>query len=182
AAHLVHVARGHTEGVILDLPEGSQSFSREEAVKRVRALVEQQVEELHARLPQGETLPPCALHVMIGEPTDVIREFESDLDAELVIVGTHGRKGLSRLLLGSVAEHVVRACSAPVLVVHNAPDVPEIEPPCADCLSIRQASGFQKLWCANHQRHDRPHAYHFVSRNVRQHPNHPLTVPMGATR
>ncbi|MEZ4370473.1 MAG: universal stress protein [Polyangiaceae bacterium] len=182
AAHLVHVARRHMDGVILDLPEGTQSLDREEAVKRVRAVVEREIESLHARWPSDQALPPCALHVMVGEPSEVIRDFESDIDAELVVVGTHGRKGLSRLLLGSVAEHVVRACTAPVLVVHNAPDVPAIEPPCPDCLSIRQASGFQKLWCANHQRNDRPHAYHFVGRNVRQHPNHPLVFPMGAQR
>ncbi|MCA9643881.1 MAG: universal stress protein [Polyangiaceae bacterium] len=182
AAHLVHVARGHMDGVILDLPEGSQSLNREEAVSRVRSVVEGEIERLRGAWPSEESIPPCALHVMVGEPTEVIRELEADLEAELVVVGTHGRKGLSRLLLGSVAEHVIRACSVPVLVVHNAPDVPKIEPACPDCLSIRQASGFQKLWCANHQRHDRPHAYHFVGRNVRQHPNHPLVFPMGAQR
>lgn len=178
-AHFVHVVRPLGDGVILDLPDGNKSFTREEAVARVRSVVEAEIEASRAKMPPSDTLPPCALHVLIGEPTEIIRELETDLDAELIVVGTHGRKGLSRLILGSVAEHVVRACSAPVLVVHNAPDVPQIEPPCPDCLAIRQASGFQKLWCANHQRHDRPHTYHFVGRNTRQHPNYPLVFPMG---
>ncbi|MCA9628122.1 MAG: universal stress protein [Myxococcales bacterium] len=181
-AHLVHVARSLGDGVLLELPDGNKSLTREDAVKEVRELVEKEMEVQYARLPQGEVLPPCALHVLVGEPTEAIHELERDLDAELVVVGTHGRKGISRLILGSVAEHLVRACTAPVLVIHNAPDVPKIEPPCPDCLRIRQASGFQELWCARHARHDRPHAYHFVGRNVRQHPNHPLVFPMGASR
>lgn len=42
---------------------------------------------------------------------------------DLVVMGTHGRTGLSRLFLGSVAEHVVRAAPCPVLIVRcNAPE------------------------------------------------------------
>jgi nucleotide-binding universal stress UspA family protein len=39
--------------------------------------------------------------------------------ADLVVVGTHGRRGLSRLVLGSVAEHIVRLSSCPVMVVRS---------------------------------------------------------------
>ena len=38
---------------------------------------------------------------------------------DLIVIGTHGRKGVSRLLLGSVAERVVRAAPCPVLTVHH---------------------------------------------------------------
>ncbi len=41
--------------------------------------------------------------------------------AELVIIGTHGRRGLKRLLLGSVAEGLVRQCVVPVMLVRPAP-------------------------------------------------------------
>jgi len=40
-------------------------------------------------------------------------------DADLIVIGTHGRSGLSRLLLGSVAEGVVRGASVPVLLVRG---------------------------------------------------------------
>ena len=39
--------------------------------------------------------------------------------ADLIVIGTHGRSGLSRLLLGSVAEEVVRGASVPVLLVRG---------------------------------------------------------------
>ncbi len=39
----------------------------------------------------------------------------------MIIVGSHGRTGLKRMLLGSVSEHVVRHAPCPVLVVHERP-------------------------------------------------------------
>ena len=41
-------------------------------------------------------------------------------DVDLIVIGTHGRTGVSRLLIGSVAEKVVRHASCPVLVVPHA--------------------------------------------------------------
>jgi len=43
----------------------------------------------------------------------------NELKADLIVIGTHGRRGLSRALLGSVAERVVRSASCPVLTVHG---------------------------------------------------------------
>ena len=51
-------------------------------------------------------------------PLDAINEVIDETNAELVVMGTHGRRGLPRALLGSVAEKVVRACKVPVLTVH----------------------------------------------------------------
>ena len=48
---------------------------------------------------------------------DAIVDYAKDVHADLIIVGTHGRSGMSRLLMGSVAEHVVRSAACPVLVV-----------------------------------------------------------------
>lgn len=56
-----------------------------------------------------------------GDPVEVIlRVAESGYD--LLVMGTHGRTGLSRLFLGSVAEKVVRAAACPVLTVRLPPD------------------------------------------------------------
>lgn len=52
-------------------------------------------------------------------PAHEIVSYAKELRADLVIVGTHGRNGVSRLLMGSVAEHVVRSAPCPVLVVHK---------------------------------------------------------------
>jgi universal stress protein A len=74
-----------------------------------------QLLELSARLcPQARMGP---MLVESGDPRDVITHKAKDLDAELIVMGTHGRRGLSRALIGSVAESVVRTAPCSVLVV-----------------------------------------------------------------
>lgn len=57
------------------------------------------------------------LDVRLGDPGQVVADLAEELDAELIIVGSHGRTGLTRLVLGSVAERVTRLAHCPVLVV-----------------------------------------------------------------
>lgn len=52
-----------------------------------------------------------------GDPAAVILHFAREHHADLVVMGTHGRTGLGRLLMGSVAEQVVRRAPCPVLTV-----------------------------------------------------------------
>ena len=63
---------------------------------------------------------------IIGAYTDVrvapdpaidIVDYAKEIHADLIVIGTHGRTGVSRLIMGSVAEHVVRTAPCPVLVV-----------------------------------------------------------------
>jgi len=49
----------------------------------------------------------------------VIANEAKDMHADLIVIGTHGRSGLSRLLLGSVAEGVVRQATVPVLLIRS---------------------------------------------------------------
>lgn len=56
--------------------------------------------------------------VRSGDPATEILKAAEELAPAMVVLGTRGRKGLAHLLLGSVAEKVVRSCSAPVLTVH----------------------------------------------------------------
>jgi nucleotide-binding universal stress UspA family protein len=58
--------------------------------------------------------------VVTGDPRDVIVETVARLHADLIVMGTHGRHGLSRALLGSVAERIVRTSPVPVLTVPRA--------------------------------------------------------------
>jgi nucleotide-binding universal stress UspA family protein len=103
-------------------------------------------------------------HEASGNAADVIVEMASDLLAAVVVVGTHGRKGVQRMLLGSVAEAVVRNAGCPVLVVrpqtHQEP-VPRIEPPCRRCVETRTQTAGQDLWCEQHaEKHGRRHTYY----------------------
>lgn len=53
---------------------------------------------------------------------DVVAEAASQWPADLVVVGTHGRRGISRVLLGSGAEQIIRSAPVPVLVIRGGSD------------------------------------------------------------
>jgi nucleotide-binding universal stress UspA family protein len=55
----------------------------------------------------------------VGVPHRTVLDYVDDHDVDLVVMGTHGRRGVSRLVLGSVTERVVRMAPCPVLVVHR---------------------------------------------------------------
>jgi nucleotide-binding universal stress UspA family protein len=55
--------------------------------------------------------------VRVGTPYREIVDYADEIGADLVVIGTHGRRGFSRVLLGSVATRVIRTSSVPVLVV-----------------------------------------------------------------
>lgn len=58
--------------------------------------------------------------IEVGRPASVIVDVVDEEGFDLVVVGSHGRTGLSRMLLGSVAESVVRNSTTPVTVVRGA--------------------------------------------------------------
>jgi nucleotide-binding universal stress UspA family protein len=58
--------------------------------------------------------------VMAGRPAERILAVENELLPDITVIGTHGRHGLDRIMLGSVAERVVRRATGPVLVVHGS--------------------------------------------------------------
>jgi nucleotide-binding universal stress UspA family protein len=59
----------------------------------------------------------CTAEVRTGYPVDRICDETKQADVDLVVISTHGRSGFNRMLLGSVAEHVVRYAECPVMVV-----------------------------------------------------------------
>lgn len=63
--------------------------------------------------------PGIALHVGIGDPGHVITDLASEASADLIVIPSHGRTGVKRLLLGSVAERVARLAHCPVLVLRS---------------------------------------------------------------
>jgi len=54
-----------------------------------------------------------------GVAWEEVNAVAGEIHADLVIIGTHGRRGLARALLGSVAENVIRTSGLPVLVIHG---------------------------------------------------------------
>ncbi|WP_036476720.1 universal stress protein [Myxosarcina sp. GI1] len=57
------------------------------------------------------------ISVAIGDPSTEIVDYAAEIGADLIIMPSHGRKGVSRFLLGSVAERVVRLSPCPVLIL-----------------------------------------------------------------
>lgn len=58
------------------------------------------------------------VHVRLGEPAPALHQVAVDVDADLIVVGTHGRKGVEKLILGSVAEELMRMARLPIVVAH----------------------------------------------------------------
>jgi universal stress protein A len=81
-----------------------------------------ETEQLEKQL--NETRPTiekveCEHHLLFGHPPDAIVEFARTHEIDLIVMGTHGRTGVARLLMGSVAESVVRRAECPVLTLRQ---------------------------------------------------------------
>jgi nucleotide-binding universal stress UspA family protein len=70
------------------------------------------------RVPKGRGVAAEAL-VRSGPIADTIGAVGSEVGADLIVMGTHGRTGLARAVLGSVAEQVVRAATVPVMLIRR---------------------------------------------------------------
>ncbi len=61
----------------------------------------------------------ATIEVRIGAAADTIAEFAREQQIDLIVMGTHGRRGLAHMFLGSVAERMVRQAPCPVLTVRG---------------------------------------------------------------
>lgn len=136
----------------------------------VRDLDEQQraltthLDEQLAKLPGfAESGVSIMAHVLLDAPMFALTRLADELEADMIVVGSHGRHGVARWLLGSVAEAVVRQATCPVLVIPPLPGElpPKVDAPCAACVAARQESRGAVQWCEQHsERHGRRHIYH----------------------
>ena len=87
---------------------------------------EEELELLHSVVPEDPQVR-YEHHYLYGEPgsaevtkpENVIVNFAEENDVDLIVLGTHGRSGFGRLLMGSVAEAVLRAAACPVLTIRQ---------------------------------------------------------------
>ncbi len=114
---LLHVVEVTYEA-LLELPRTVRAEPVGEAL--AKALQERAQRELQAR---AHGLGPCELVLRTGLGAGLSRqcilEVAQEVDADLVVMGTHGRTGIQRILFGSVAEHLVRTSPVPVLTVRR---------------------------------------------------------------
>ena len=96
-----------------------------------RAASEKELEAFARRILGADM--PCDLEVRQGQPMAEITACAAETEADLIVLSTHGRTGLRHVLVGSVAENVVRYARCPVLVVrehqHDFVAAPEPDAP-----------------------------------------------------
>jgi len=113
--HLLHVADDPYRAL----------YSAEVYVPEVEGLREEILTDAARRL--KERLQSSDIHelgatvdAMVGRPAWSIVDYAESHDIDLIVMGTHGRGGMSHLLMGSVAERVVRTAPCPVLTVRQS--------------------------------------------------------------
>jgi nucleotide-binding universal stress UspA family protein len=115
--HIVHAQ------VLLDDPHLQQDERAE--VERLIALSDQTKRDAIGTV-EGEEDAELAAYLIRGlDAAEVIAETCNDLECDLIVMGTKGRRGLGLMLLGSVAEKVIRSVAVPVLTVRQDAELPD---------------------------------------------------------
>jgi nucleotide-binding universal stress UspA family protein len=115
--HVLHVV----EGSYATGPMGTEAFITESPAIQ-QALMDDAMARLNARVTADDRARFNATTELItGVSARVILEFAQTRGIDLIVMGTHGRSGVAHLLMGSVAEKVVRGAPCPVLTVRQAP-------------------------------------------------------------
>jgi universal stress protein A len=109
---LVHVVLPPTQAAS-DVLVSSRGIAEARAEEEVEALA-----QWHAAA-ERRAGRPVRWRVLTGDPAAEIVRYAREQHCDLLVVGTHGRTGVRRLVLGSVAERVVRESPCAVLVVHG---------------------------------------------------------------
>lgn len=104
-AHIVHVVSGE----MLSGETYTMNF------KEAQEHVAQRLREVQATQLRG--YPKCDLVTVIGDPAEEITALAKTRAADLITMSTHGRSGLSHLVMGSVAEQILRHAPCPVFIV-----------------------------------------------------------------
>ena len=166
--HVVNVVRLYGALALVDGPgdpSGFLSMSLADAKAQIGRYADQRWNTFRSQhgAPGLEGVRVMA-HLRLEAPAQELAQIAVDLEADLIVVSTHGRNGIARLLLGSVAEAVVRLAPCPVFVVRPKAlreEGPRIEPACPRCLETRRATAGAEYWCEQHrERHGQRHTYH----------------------
>jgi len=111
--YLLHVIYDIATSSGLHIPH----ISVDEMYKELDASARKELEKFG--LEQRRVLKDVEHAVIRGVPYEEILKFAQEKNIDLIVIGTHGRKGLDRVLFGSTAERVVRNASCPVLTVRE---------------------------------------------------------------
>ena len=96
------------DGVVVSTPDAANRITTD-ALARLEKAVEQ-------RKDSGISIKSV---LRMGAPWDELNGFAEEENADVIVVGTHGRRGFSRVMLGSAAERLVRTAVRPLLVIRG---------------------------------------------------------------
>jgi nucleotide-binding universal stress UspA family protein len=132
--HLLHViedasfAAAYPDGLYVEFP-GMREQLTGEAQKRLDAVAD--------ACAAAEV--EVTTQVLVGRPSECITGEANTRGSDLIVMGTHGRGGFAHLMLGSVAERVLRTAQCPVLIVRDTSRAADII--AADAVTRRQMVG-----------------------------------------
>ncbi|PXF58879.1 MAG: universal stress protein [Deltaproteobacteria bacterium] len=108
---LIHVVKGSSDFVGYEMGAAWYSNFEDELIKGGEKAMDKFVEEKLAGLVVDTA-------VVVGDAAEEIIKYAEKTGADMIIIGTHGRKGLEKILFGSVASGVVKGAHCPVLTVN----------------------------------------------------------------
>ncbi|MCB9667270.1 MAG: universal stress protein [Myxococcales bacterium] len=130
--HVVHVIEEGRESTLTGRQKKIERDARalETVPSELRDYVKEQARRLRAPRWEAE----IGLYVRLGKPAKAIVQLAADLQADMIVIGSHGRKGIAKALLGSVSESLIRIAPCQVLVVREQDyqgieRSPSIDPP-----------------------------------------------------
>jgi nucleotide-binding universal stress UspA family protein len=103
----------HVVDILRSAQLGPPVVSVDPLLPILREEAKRHMEEWQARVEGAETV------ILEGPPRLLIVDSAIDLHCQMIVMGTHGRSGIAHLLLGSVAEYVVRHSKVPVLTIRG---------------------------------------------------------------
>lgn len=110
--HILFAARVFDHFTSIYVPHPSINKFEKELMEGAEKRLYEFVDENFSEFPQTKTA------VLAGDPSEEIIKYIQEHKIDLVIMGTHGRKGMDKIIFGSVAERVVKTASVPVMVVN----------------------------------------------------------------
>jgi nucleotide-binding universal stress UspA family protein len=114
--HLFHIVDPRD---IIDGPEQPALLAGADTLAQAPQHLRARAELLLSLLGHGSDLSGVHTHARIGPAVETLLQACIDYEADLLMVGSHGRRGMERLLLGSVSETLVRKANCPVIVVRR---------------------------------------------------------------
>lgn len=108
--HFIHVIDIYTGNGLLDVPYVL------ECRNKLQTAAEEKMTQLIAN--NAERSPGCTGELTTGDPVEKIVEYSKEKAADMIIISTHGAKGLEKILLGSVTGRVLKRAHCPVLITN----------------------------------------------------------------